>query len=327
MNNTQPSPQSLDDGPIPEDILASLMNIDQLNQILENGNKVINMSSQVMPLIDQQTSAQLFGVATNSMQSFIPPPTTSPPKPPKPQPLIKAPNHKRSASAITTYYHPTLMEEMEYPNTNTFMTPPGTPMHQNNSPVRGKLPLPRLQASPKQVQKTNENGGGGSKGNHLTYHPIAPHPNGSESGVMRASPAGTVTTFPKIRRRSSSAISNQKIKQCSNCGDMNTSQWRNDKEKHILCNPCGLYLRNHGIQRDVSKILARKGELTLVELCRRAKDAVLVGGDQAKTDLERELMKLEEAELVDIVQTLEACLSVAQRCSYMKNKTIEQFTL
>ena len=135
MNNTQPSPQSLDDGSIPEDILASLMNIDQLNQILENGNKVINMSNQVMPLIDQQTSAQLFGVATNNMQSFIPPPTISPPKPPKPQPLIKAPNHKRSASAITTYYHPTLMEEMEHPNTNTFMTPPGTPMHQNNNPL------------------------------------------------------------------------------------------------------------------------------------------------------------------------------------------------
>lgn len=339
LSNTQPSPQPLEVSNLPEDIFVPFMDVDQLNRILENGDKVISMSSQIMPLIDSQASAQLFGIATGSnMQGFVPSPPPSLPtiSPLKPQSLLKAPSHKRSASAITTHYHPTLMEEMEHPNTtNSFMTPPGTPMHQNNpqSPVvRGKLPLPKLQVSTKQVQKTKENvGSGGSdsnsrRGSHLTYHPIAPHPNGSEMGIMRAAPIVTMSAFPKVRRRSSSAASNQTTKQCSNCGDMNTSQWRHDSDKHILCNPCGLYLRNHGIQRDVSKILAKKGELTLTELCRRTKEAVLVGGEQARKDLERDLMRLEDTELLDMVHTLEVCLQIAQRCSYIKNKEIQQFT-
>lgn len=322
--NTQPSPQSLEGSPTTEDIFSSLMNIDQLNQILENGNKVINMSTHVLPLIDQQSSAQLFGMGNGNGQDFVPSPNH---QAPKPRPLIKAPSHKRSVSAISTSYHPTLMEEMDHPNTNSFLTPPGTPMyHGGNSPIQGKLPLPRLQVSPKQVQNIKEGGsnsGGIRREGHLTYHPIAPHPNGSEMGVMRAAPP-IVATCTKIRRKSSSAIRNQRIKQCSNCGDINTSQWRHDREKQILCNPCGLYLRNHGLHRDVSKILAKKGEFTLTELCRRTRDAALIGGDQAKMDLERELLKTEVAELVDMVQTLEACLKIARRCLDTKSKEIEK---
>lgn len=313
----QQLPQSHEEPHIPEDILASLINLEQLNQIIENGNEVMGMRDHVMPLIDQQTSAQLFGVRSDGRQDFA---TPSPITPSNSQSPAKASNHKRSVSAVTSY-HPTLMEELEQMNSSTYLTPPGTPTNQLSNAVQGKLPLPRLQVSPKQqVLKAKE---GGGRAGPLMYHPIAPHPNGSEVGVIRTIPQ--IVIPPKPRRKSSTVSTKDiTVRQCANCGDLNTSQWRHGKEKQILCNPCGLYLRNHGMQRDVAKILAKKNDLSLTELCKRIKEVVLTSGGHIRLELEKELTKSDPIELISMIKTLNICLQIAQHCLDVKNKDSEK---
>ncbi|KAL3317584.1 putative electron transfer flavoprotein subunit [Cichlidogyrus casuarinus] len=51
------------------------------------------------------------------------------------------------------------------------------------------------------------------------------------------------------QQNSASLRPHSKQAKCSNCGTESTSMWRRDSNNDIVCNPCGLYQRLHGLKR------------------------------------------------------------------------------
>lgn len=47
-------------------------------------------------------------------------------------------------------------------------------------------------------------------------------------------------------------VSNTMLVSCQNCGTVTTPLWRRDREGHIICNACGLYLKMHRQDRPVA---------------------------------------------------------------------------
>lgn len=72
------------------------------------------------------------------------------------------------------------------------------------------------------------------------------------------------------------------VKQCANCGAKNTPTWRRCPEgKLLLCNACGLYIKNHKEHRKVVK--APDGQLIVAK-----RDTVTTSTRRGSKDVKRE---------------------------------------
>lgn len=93
----------------------------------------------------------------------------------------------------------------------------------------------------------------------LTHSPSSP-PSHFE---LTPSPPSQTFELPKCkasRRRGSTSSNGSLSKSCSHCGVTSTPLWRRDSAGRHLCNACGLYKSQHGVDRPKALIEADQAE-------------------------------------------------------------------